>query len=118
MPRPPAGSPGAGQAEYALASICTRWCAPEFIEDGAPPPGAADGQDWLFRASGLQIGLEESIFLGRPQGPRHDRDRRLRPRGDYPALSGPLSGLAEAATRGPGRACALRPCGRYVLIAG
>ncbi len=81
-------APGAGQAEYALRFHLHPLVRPEILEGGAAIRLAlADGQNWLFRASGLQIVLEESIFLGGREGPRSTAQivvgARVR---DYPAL--------------------------------
>jgi uncharacterized heparinase superfamily protein len=64
--------PGAGQAEYAVRFHLHPFVRAEIMEGG----GAihlllGDGQGWLFRADGLQVGLEESIFLGGREGPRN-----------------------------------------------
>jgi uncharacterized heparinase superfamily protein len=80
--------PGAGQAEYALRFHLHPLVRADIVEDGATIHLAlADGQDWLFRASGLQVALEESIYLGGREGPRNATQivvaARVR---DYPAL--------------------------------
>jgi uncharacterized heparinase superfamily protein len=64
--------PGAGQAEYALRFHLHPSVRAEIVSEGAGVGlSLADGQDWLFHASGLPVTLEESIFLGGREGPRN-----------------------------------------------
>ncbi|MDB5642881.1 MAG: hypothetical protein JWN07_2198, partial [Hyphomicrobiales bacterium] len=45
------------------------------------------GQEWLFRAGGVAVLLEESIFLGGREGPRNTTQMVVNARvRDYPAL--------------------------------
>jgi uncharacterized heparinase superfamily protein len=80
--------PGAGQAEYAVRFHLHPMVRAEILEDGgAIHLSLADGQEWLFRANGLQVGLEESIFLGGREGPRNTTQIVIAARvRDYPAI--------------------------------
>ncbi len=65
-------APGAGQADYALRFHLHPSVRAELAQQGyAVRLALPDGQDWLFRASGLPITMEESIFLGGREGPRN-----------------------------------------------
>ena len=64
--------PGAGQAEYALRFHLHPSVRPDVVGAGDTVAlTLQDGQVWLFRASGLPVALEESIFLGGREGPRN-----------------------------------------------
>ena len=63
--------PGAGQADYALRFHLHPSVRVEMAEGAtAAVLILPDDARWLFRASGLPIALEESIFLGGREGPR------------------------------------------------
>jgi uncharacterized heparinase superfamily protein len=63
--------PGAGQADYALRFHLHPSVRVEMAEGGAAVTlTLPDDARWLFRASGLPIAIEESIFLGGREGPR------------------------------------------------
>jgi uncharacterized heparinase superfamily protein len=63
--------PGAGQADYALRFHLHPSVRVELTEAGdAALLTLPDDVRWLFRASGLPIVVEESIFLGGREGPR------------------------------------------------
>jgi uncharacterized heparinase superfamily protein len=64
--------PGDGQADFVLRFHLH----PNVQAELAPGSQGlrlilADGQEWLFRASGLAVTIEESIFLGGREGPRN-----------------------------------------------
>jgi uncharacterized heparinase superfamily protein len=64
--------PGDGQADFVLRFHLH----PNVRAELAPGSQGlrlilADGQEWLFRASGLTVNIEESIFLGGREGPRN-----------------------------------------------
>ncbi|MDO9440362.1 MAG: heparinase II/III family protein [Beijerinckiaceae bacterium] len=64
--------PGALQAEYSLRFHLHSGVRAELVDEGrAVHMQLPDGQEWLFRASDLPVGLEESIFLGGQEGPRN-----------------------------------------------
>jgi uncharacterized heparinase superfamily protein len=63
--------PGAGQADYALRFHLHPSVRVELTEGGdAALLTLPDDARWLFRASGLAVAVEESIFLGGREGPR------------------------------------------------
>ncbi len=63
--------PGSGQADYALRFHLHPTARAELVEGGAAALlTLPDDTRWLFRASGLPIVIEESIFLGGREGPR------------------------------------------------
>jgi uncharacterized heparinase superfamily protein len=80
--------PGAGQAEYALRFHLHPLTRTTIVNEGsAIHLTLADGQEWLFRASGLPVTLEESIYLGGREGPRNTTQMVVNARiRDYPAL--------------------------------
>ena len=80
--------PGAGQAEYALRFHLHPLARATLVDEGTGVHLVlADGQEWLFRASGIGVVLEESIFLGGREGPRNTTQMVVNARiRDYPAL--------------------------------
>jgi uncharacterized heparinase superfamily protein len=65
--------PGAGQADYALRFHLHPSVRLELAEGGtAALLTLPDDARWLFRASGLPVTVEESIFLGGREGPRQN----------------------------------------------
>jgi uncharacterized heparinase superfamily protein len=65
--------PGAGQADYALRFHLHPSVRVELAEGGAAAfLTLPDDARWLFRASGLPVVVEESIFLGGREGPRQN----------------------------------------------
>lgn len=63
--------PGSGQTDYALRFHLYPTVRAELVEGGtAVLLNLPDDARWLFRASGLPIAIEESIFLGGREGPR------------------------------------------------
>ena len=63
--------PGSGQADYALRFHLHPSARAELMEGGtAALLTLPDDTRWLFRASGLAVAIEESIFLGGREGPR------------------------------------------------
>jgi uncharacterized heparinase superfamily protein len=81
-------APGAGQAEYALRFHLHPSVRADLVEEGAGVHLAlADGQAWIFRASGMPVALEESIYLGGREGPRNTAQIVLNARvRDVPAV--------------------------------
>ncbi|MDB5594327.1 MAG: Heparinase family protein [Hyphomicrobiales bacterium] len=64
--------PGAINADYSLRFHLHPGVRTELVEEGrAVYLVLPDEQEWIFRASGLPVALEESIFLGGQEGPRN-----------------------------------------------
>ena len=63
--------PGSGQTDYVLRFHLHPTVRAELTEGGAAVLlTLPDDVQWLFRASGLPVAIEESIFLGGREGPR------------------------------------------------